>query len=56
MIEDPSGQFLYASNFDNSSVRGARIQSTGELQDLKKGTTFQINGSPTCLTKSGRTS
>jgi 6-phosphogluconolactonase (cycloisomerase 2 family) len=54
LIEDPSNQYIYGSAFDNSSVVGALIRSTGQLQPLTHGTSFKINGNPNCLVASGR--
>jgi 6-phosphogluconolactonase (cycloisomerase 2 family) len=54
LVEDPSNQYIYASAFDNSSVKGSLIRSTGELQPLKKGSTFALTGNPNCVVASGR--
>lgn len=54
LVEDPSSQYLYSSAFDNSSIRGSSIRSTGELQNLLKGNTFQMNANPNCIITSGR--
>jgi len=54
IIEDPSNQFLYTANFDDSSVTGAVINSTtGTLTTLRRNTTFTAAGNPTWCTASG---
>jgi len=56
LVEDPSGQYIYASAFDDSTIRGSLLRSDGELQNLLKGTSFATGGTPSCLIASGRTS
>ena len=54
MIEDPSSQYVYTSNFNDGTVTGKFInQNTGQLSDLARGSTFQSTGIGTCLAVSG---
>ncbi len=54
MIEDPSGQYIYTSNTQASTVTGKLINSaTGYLQDLNRGPSFPTSGFPSCLGFSG---
>jgi 6-phosphogluconolactonase (cycloisomerase 2 family) len=54
MVEDPSNQYVYTSNFDGT-VTGKLINSnTGQLSDLARGSTFSTGGTGlTCLAVSG---
>jgi 6-phosphogluconolactonase (cycloisomerase 2 family) len=53
MVEDPSGQYVYTSNF-NGTVTGKFInQNTGQLSDLARGSTFQSALIGSCLAISG---
>jgi 6-phosphogluconolactonase (cycloisomerase 2 family) len=53
MVEDPSDQYVYISNF-NGTVTGKYInQNTGQLSDLARGSTFPSAGIGTCLVVSG---
>jgi 6-phosphogluconolactonase (cycloisomerase 2 family) len=54
MIEDPSSQYVYTSNFNDGSVTGKFInQNTGQLSQLSRGSTFQASGLSSCLAVSG---
>jgi 6-phosphogluconolactonase len=54
IIEDPSNQYLYTANYDDSSITGAVINSTtGTLTTLRKLTTFTGPGNPTWCAASG---
>jgi 6-phosphogluconolactonase len=54
IIEDPSNQYLYTANYDDSTVTGAIINSsTGTLTQLRKATSFAAAGQPTWCTISG---
>jgi len=50
MVEDPTNQYVYTSNNIDGSVTGKQINtSTGELNDLQRGSTFPATGQATCL-------
>jgi 6-phosphogluconolactonase (cycloisomerase 2 family) len=54
MVEDPSNQYVYTSNYNDGSVTGKYInQNTGQLSDLARGSTFPASGLATCLAVSG---
>lgn len=54
MVEDPSNQYIYTSNYNDGSVTGKFInQNTGQLSDLSRGSSFQASGLSTCLAVSG---
>ncbi len=54
MVEDPSNQYVYTSNFNDGSVTGKFInQNTGQLSQLSRGSTFQASGLSSCLAVSG---
>jgi 6-phosphogluconolactonase (cycloisomerase 2 family) len=54
MVEDPSNQYVYTSNYNDGTVTGKYINSqTGQLSDLPRGSTFQATGLATCLAISG---
>jgi 6-phosphogluconolactonase len=54
ILEDPSNQYLYTANFNDSTVTGAVINSTtGTLTTLRKNTSFATVGQPTWCTASG---
>lgn len=56
MVQDPSNQYVYTSNRNDSTVSGFIInQNTGQLSGLTRGSTFPTVGNPTCLTVSGNT-
>jgi 6-phosphogluconolactonase (cycloisomerase 2 family) len=54
MVEDPTNQYVYASNHNDGTVTGKSINTTtGELAQLSKGSTFTATGLAGCLAISG---
>jgi len=54
MVEDPSSQYMYISNHNDGTITGKVYASqTGELSQLKRGSTFPTVGQPGCLVISG---
>lgn len=54
MVEDPSNQYLYTSNYNDGTITGYQLNNTtGELQQLTKGSTFTAVGKASCLAISG---
>jgi len=54
ILEDPSNQYLYTANYDDSTITGAVINSsTGTLTTLRKNTSFTGPGNPTWCVVSG---
>lgn len=54
MVEDPLAKYVYTSNANDGSVTGYEInKSTGQLNALRRGSTFAVTGKPTCLIVSG---
>ena len=57
IVEDPSNQYIYTSNYNDGTITGFQINSgsggTGELSDLTKGSTFTAVGKASCLAISG---
>ncbi|WP_213804392.1 beta-propeller fold lactonase family protein [Granulicella sp. dw_53] len=54
MVEDPTFQYVYTSNNVSNTVTGKIInQNTGQLSDLRRGSSFPSTGQPTCLVISG---
>jgi len=54
MVEDPSNQYVYTSNNVDGTVTGKQIDNTtGQLNDLNRGSTFTATGRATCLAVSG---
>jgi 6-phosphogluconolactonase (cycloisomerase 2 family) len=50
MIEDPTNKYMYVSAHNAGSVTGKLFDSTtGELSDLKRGSTFSAVGLASCL-------
>jgi 6-phosphogluconolactonase (cycloisomerase 2 family) len=59
LLEDPSNQFIYTANFNDSSVTGKSLdQNLGVLRPLpgKANTAFKLGGQPAWCLVSGRTS
>lgn len=59
LLEDPSSQFFYSANFNDSSVTGKSLdQNSGDLRPLngKANTAFKLTGQPAWCVVSGRTS
>ena len=56
IVEDPSNQFIYTANFNDSTVTGQSIdQNSGVLRPLVKGSSFPVTGPATWCLVSGRT-
>jgi 6-phosphogluconolactonase (cycloisomerase 2 family) len=54
IVEDPSSQYIYTSNYNDGTVTGYQLNATsGELSDLTKGSTFTAVGKASCLAISG---
>ncbi len=55
IVEDPSNQYIYTSNYNDGTVTGFQlnISGGGELSDLPKGSTFPAVGKASCLAMSG---
>jgi hypothetical protein len=57
IVEDPSDQYIYTANFNDSTITGQSIdQNSGVLRPLVKGSTFSLTGPATWCLVSGRTS
>jgi len=57
MVEDPSQQYVYVTNHNDSTVTGYYINAnTGQLSSLSRSTVFPISGQASCLAVSGFTS
>jgi hypothetical protein len=58
IVEDPSDQFVYTANFNDSTVTGKAIdENAGVLNPLRSGTSsFPLNGPATWCVVNGRTS
>jgi 6-phosphogluconolactonase len=56
IVEDPSNQFIYTANYDDSSVTGKALdENSGVLNDLPKTSTFSLSGPATWCVMNGRT-
>jgi 6-phosphogluconolactonase (cycloisomerase 2 family) len=54
IVEDPTNQYIYTSNFDAGTVTGFALNATsGELSQLTKGSQFTAVGKASCLAISG---
>jgi 6-phosphogluconolactonase len=54
IVEDPSNQYLYTANYDDSTVTGAVINSsTGTLTTLRKNVQVATTGEPTWCAATG---
>ncbi len=54
IAQDPSNQYLYVSNLNDSTVTGKLVdQNRGFLSSLARGTVFPTSQKPTCLAISG---
>jgi hypothetical protein len=52
--QDPSNQYLFISNYVDSTVTGKLIdQNRGYLSNLQRGSVFPVTMHPTCLVISG---
>lgn len=57
IVEDPSDQFIYTANYNDSTVTGKSVEvETGTLQPLRKTSTFSLTGPATWCVINGRTS
>ena len=57
MVEDPTNQYVYTSNHNDSTVTGFILNViTGQLAPLNRRTVFPTSGNPTCLVTSQYTS
>jgi 6-phosphogluconolactonase len=57
LVEDPSDQFIYTANFNDSTVTGKALdENAGTLGALRKGSSFSVNGPATWCLVNGRTS
>jgi hypothetical protein len=54
LVEDPSKQFIYMANYNDSTVTGRVIsRNSGELTNLNATSSYKLNGPPTwCLVDS----
>ena len=54
MVEDPTNQYMYVSNYNDGTVTGKLLDpTTGRLEALSRGSTFTATGQSTCLALSG---
>ena len=54
IVEDPSNQYIYTSNYNDGTITGFQLNNTtGELSQLTKGSTFTAVGKASCLAISG---
>jgi 6-phosphogluconolactonase (cycloisomerase 2 family) len=54
MVEDPSNQYIYTSNYNDGTITGFALNNTtGELSQLTKGSKFTAVGKASCLAISG---
>ena len=54
MVEDPTGQYVYVSNYNDGTISGFLFDNTtGNLSSLTRGSTFTATGQLTCLALSG---
>ena len=56
IVEDPSNQFIYTANHNDSTVSGKALNvETGTLQPLRRSSTFSLTGPATWCVMNGRT-
>jgi 6-phosphogluconolactonase (cycloisomerase 2 family) len=56
IVEDPSGQYIYTANFNDSSITGRVVDpNSGVLNNLRVASTYAVNGPPTWCLVDGRT-
>jgi 6-phosphogluconolactonase (cycloisomerase 2 family) len=56
MVEDPSYQYIYTANYNDSTITGRSIsRNDGELVDLRTTSTFSLSGPPSWCLVDGRT-
>ncbi len=54
IVEDPSNQYIYTSNYNDGTVTGYQVNNTsGELTQLRQGSKFTAVGKASCLAISG---
>lgn len=57
IVEDPSSQFIYTANFNDSTVTGRLVDpNAGTLNPLRSAASYKLNGPPTWCLVTGRTS
>jgi DNA-binding beta-propeller fold protein YncE len=57
LVEDPSDQFVYSADFNDSAVTGRVVDpNSGELNQLRSTSTFALGGPATWCLVDGRTS
>jgi 6-phosphogluconolactonase (cycloisomerase 2 family) len=57
LVEDPSDQFIYEANFNDSTVTGRVVDpNSGELNELRVANSYALTGPPTWCLVDGRTS
>jgi len=55
MVEDPTNQYLYSVNYNTNNISGKIIdQTTGQLSNMFKATTFATVGQPTFVAVTSR--
>jgi 6-phosphogluconolactonase (cycloisomerase 2 family) len=56
LVEDPSNQYIYTANFNDSTVTGRVLdQNAGVLNNLRVANSYSLTGQPTWCLISGRT-
>ena len=56
LVEDPSNQYIYTANFDDSSVTGRLVDpNAGVLNSMRKGSKWALEGPATWCLVNGRT-
>lgn len=56
LVEDPSDQYIYTANMGDSTVTGRVVDpNAGVLNNLRKGSKFNLDGPPTWCLVDGRT-
>jgi Lactonase, 7-bladed beta-propeller len=56
LVEDPSDQFIYTANYNDSTVTGRIVDpNSGVLNPMKKQSSFTLDGQPTWCLTDGRT-
>ena len=56
IVEDPSGQYVYTANYNDSSITGRVVDpNSGVLNNLRVASTYSVNGPPTWCLVDGRT-
>jgi len=57
IVEDPSNQFIYTANFNDSTVTGRVVDpNSGVLNNMRVTSSYSLTGPPTWCVVSGRTS